>query len=47
MRAQEAANHVGARRIEEMVAELPDADGLKACYAYGQEIGQAVEKACG
>jgi flavorubredoxin len=26
---------------------IPDADGLKACYAYGQEIGQAVEKACG
>ena len=26
---------------------VPDADGLNACYAYGQEIGQAVEKACG
>ena len=25
---------------------VPNADGLKACYAYGQEIGQAVEKAC-
>ena len=26
---------------------VPDADSLNACYAYGQEIGQAVEKACG
>ena len=25
----------------------PDAEGLKACHAYGAEIGQAVEKACG
>ncbi len=25
---------------------IPDADSLEACYAYGKEIGQAVEKAC-